>query len=97
MDPVVELIGVSRRYGASGPLALEDVSFAYLRYGLSYRDVEELLSERGVVVDHVTVYRWVQRFTPVFAAPMRADTCFGAAGTQQSPARARRWHRPIRS
>ena len=34
----------------------------YLRYGLSYRDVEELLAERGIVVDHVTVYRWVQRF-----------------------------------
>ncbi len=31
----------------------------YLRYGLSYRDVEELLAERGVSVDHVTVYRWV--------------------------------------
>ena len=29
----------------------------YLRYGLSYRDVEELLAERGVTVDHVTVYR----------------------------------------
>ena len=28
-----------------------------LRYGLSYRDVEELLAERGVTVDHVTVYR----------------------------------------
>jgi transposase-like protein len=36
----------------------------YLRYGLSYRDVEELLVDRGVEVDHVTVYRWVQRFTP---------------------------------
>jgi IS6 family transposase len=33
----------------------------YLRYGLSYRDVEELLAERGIDVDHVTVYRWVQR------------------------------------
>ena len=31
----------------------------YLCYGLSYRDVEELLAERGVAVDHVTVYRWV--------------------------------------
>src|SRR5262249_14399366 len=31
----------------------------YLRYGLSYRDVEELLAERGVEVDHVTIYRWV--------------------------------------
>ena len=36
----------------------------YLRYGLSYRDVEDLLAERGLVVDHVTIYRWVQRFTP---------------------------------
>ena len=30
----------------------------YLRYGLSYRDVEELLAERGITVDHVTIYRW---------------------------------------
>ncbi|WP_433365057.1 IS6 family transposase [Actinoplanes sp. CA-142083] len=37
----------------------------YLRYGLSYRDVEELLAERGIEVDHVTVHRWVQRFTPL--------------------------------
>ncbi len=37
----------------------------YLRYALSYRDVEELLAERGIPVDHVTVYRWVQRFTPL--------------------------------
>jgi transposase, IS6 family len=37
----------------------------YLRYGLSYRDVEALLAERGVQVDHVTIYRWVQRFTPL--------------------------------
>jgi hypothetical protein len=36
----------------------------YLRYGLSYRDVEELLAERGIEVDHVTIYRWVHRFTP---------------------------------
>jgi len=35
----------------------------YLRYGLSYRDIEELLAERGVNVDHVTIYRWVQRST----------------------------------
>jgi IS6 family transposase len=37
----------------------------YLRYGLSYRDVEELLAERGIEVDHVRIYRWVQRFTPL--------------------------------
>jgi hypothetical protein len=36
----------------------------YLRYGMSYCDVEKLLARRGVEVDHVTVYRWVQRFHP---------------------------------
>src|SRR5881628_2518 len=44
----------------------------YLRFGLSYRDVEELLAERGIEVDHVTVYRWVQRFTPLLAEAARA-------------------------
>jgi IS6 family transposase len=43
----------------------------YLRYGLSYGDVEELLAERGMDVDHVTVYRWVQRFTPEFVEAAR--------------------------
>jgi IS6 family transposase len=43
----------------------------YLRFGLSYRDVEELLVERGIAVDHVTVYRWVQRFTPLLADAAR--------------------------
>lgn len=37
----------------------------YLRYGLSYRDLGELLAERGIEVVHVTLYRWVQRFTPL--------------------------------
>jgi len=44
----------------------------YLRFGLSYRDVEELLAERGVEVDHVSIYRWVQRFAPDFAEAARA-------------------------
>jgi len=44
----------------------------YLRFGLSYRDVEELLAERGVDVDHVSIYRWVQRFAPEFAEAARA-------------------------
>ena len=46
----------------------------YLRYGLSYRDLEELLAERGIEVDHVTVYRRVQRFNPLLidaARPVR--------------------------
>ncbi len=36
----------------------------YLRFSLSYRDVQELLTERGVEVDHSTIWRWVQRFAP---------------------------------
>jgi transposase-like protein len=43
----------------------------YLRFALSYRDVEELLAERGIEVDHVTVYRWVLRFTPLLADAAR--------------------------
>jgi transposase-like protein len=43
----------------------------YLRFGLSYRDVEELLAERGVEVDHVTAYRWVLRVAPLLADAAR--------------------------
>ena len=52
----------------------------YLRFGLSYRDVEELLAERGVEVDHVTVYRWVRRFAPLLAEAARPRRR-GRAGT----------------
>jgi transposase, IS6 family len=36
----------------------------YLRYALSYRDLEEMMLERGLRVDHTTIYRWVQRYAP---------------------------------
>ena len=36
----------------------------YLRFGLSYRDLEEILEEHGVFLDHITIFRWVIRFTP---------------------------------
>ena len=36
----------------------------YLRYSLSYRDLEEMMRERGLTVDHTTIYRWVQRYAP---------------------------------
>jgi hypothetical protein len=52
----------------------------YLRHNLSYRDVEELLVEHGVEVDHVTVYRWVVRFTPLLADAARL--CRHAVGTR---------------
>jgi transposase-like protein len=45
----------------------------YLRFNLSYREVDELLVERGVEVDHVTVYRWVQRFAPLLADAARSS------------------------
>src|ERR1700719_5106143 len=43
----------------------------YLRFSLSYRDVEELLGERGLSVDHVTVWRWVQRYAPAIQRRLR--------------------------
>jgi transposase-like protein len=52
----------------------------YLRFGLSYRDVEELPAERGVEVNHVSVYRWVLRFTPVVAEAARP--CRYAVGSR---------------
>jgi transposase, IS6 family len=36
----------------------------YLRYALSYRDLEEMMAERGLSVDHTTIFRWVQRYAP---------------------------------
>jgi transposase-like protein len=36
----------------------------YLRYSLSYRDLEEMMAERGLSVVHTTIYRWVQRYAP---------------------------------
>jgi hypothetical protein len=43
----------------------------YLRFSLSYRDLEELLAERGVHSDHVTVWRWVQRYAPELQQRLR--------------------------
>jgi transposase, IS6 family len=45
----------------------------YLRFSLSYRDVEELLAERGLHADHVTVWRWVQRYTPQLERRLRSE------------------------
>jgi transposase-like protein len=36
----------------------------YLRYALSYRDLEEMIAERGLSVDHTTIFRWVQHYAP---------------------------------
>lgn len=41
------------------------------RYGISYRDLEQMMAERGVVVDHSTIYRWVQRHAPEMERRLR--------------------------
>jgi hypothetical protein len=43
----------------------------YLQFPVSYRDLEVMLADRGVVVDHTTMYRWVQRFAPELEKRMR--------------------------
>src|SRR5271168_4766188 len=53
----------------------------YLRFSLSYRDVEELLAERGLHADHVTVWRWVQR-----------NACDGTDGQRNAPAKGHQDH-----
>ena len=43
----------------------------YCRYGVSYRDLEQMMGERGVEVDHLTIYRWVQRYAPEMEKRLR--------------------------
>ena len=45
----------------------------YLRYSLTYRDLEEMMAERGLSVDHVTIWRWVQRYAPVLNQRIRRE------------------------
>ncbi|ASF46364.1 IS6 family transposase [Methylovulum psychrotolerans] len=54
--------------------------FFYVRYGVSYRDLEEILAERGVTVDHATLNRWVVRYSPLIAlaAKSRKRTVVGS-------------------
>ena len=43
----------------------------YCRYGISYRDLEQMMCERGVLVDHSTIYRWVQKHAPEIEKRLR--------------------------
>ena len=43
----------------------------YCKYGISYRDLEEMMIERGIEVDHTTLYRWVQRYAPEIEKRLR--------------------------
>src|SRR6187397_311682 len=53
------------------PLILQAVSW-YLRYSLSYRDIEELFRERGLAVDHSTLNRWVLTYAPRIERRLRS-------------------------
>ena len=46
--------------------------FFYVRYAVSYRDLEEILAERGVNIDHATLNRWVVKYSPLIAAKAQA-------------------------
>lgn len=46
--------------------------FFYVRYAVSYRDLEEIMAERGVAVDHATLNRWVVKYAPLIAATAQA-------------------------
>jgi len=56
----------------------------YCRYGISYRELQEMLTERGVPVNHTTLYRWVQRYAPEIEKRLR--------WAWRNPGRSHRWH-----
>ena len=45
----------------------------YGRYGVSYRDPEQMMGERGVLVDHSTIFRWVQKYAPEIEKRLRPE------------------------
>jgi putative transposase len=53
------------------PEIIHQAIWLYLRFTLSYRDVEDLLAERGILVSYETVRRWVNHFGPMVAAQLR--------------------------
>jgi putative transposase len=53
------------------PEIIQRAIWLYLRFTLSFRDVEDLLAERGILVSYETVRRWVNHFGPMIAADLR--------------------------
>src|SRR5438093_4026931 len=53
------------------PEIIQHAVWLYLRFTLSFRDVEELLAERGIDVSHETIRRWVAVFGPIIARRLR--------------------------
>ena len=63
--PVLVMISVTECHFPK-PVIVHAMYF-YLRYSVSLKDLEEILAERGVVVDHATLSRWVVKFSPLVA------------------------------
>jgi putative transposase len=53
------------------PEIIQHAIWLYFRFTLSFRDVEDLLAERGIIVSYETVRRWVNHFGPMIAAELR--------------------------
>jgi transposase-like protein len=64
------------------PAIIQHAVWLYLRFTLSFRDVEDLLAERGITVSYETIRRWVAHFGPIFARRLRV----------RRPAPTGRWH-----
>jgi transposase-like protein len=65
------MIALSYRRHRFPGLVIQHAVWLYLRFTLSYRDVEELLAERGLEISYETIRRWVLKFGPVFARRLR--------------------------
>src|SRR5450631_3258670 len=75
------------RYFNSSPEVIHMVVMMYVKYPLSLRNVEDLLSERGIDISHETVRFWWNRFGPMFAAEIRRTRMARMRGYRQW-----RWH-----
>src|SRR5689334_10918939 len=73
---------LSYRRHRFSPEIIQQAIWLYLRFTLSYRDVEELLAERGIEISYETVRRWVLKFGPVIARRLR----------RRRPQPSDRWH-----
>jgi transposase-like protein len=73
---------ISYRRHRFPPVIIQHAVWLYLRFTLSYRDVEELLAERGLDITYETVRCWVLKFGPVIARRLR----------RCRPRPSKRWH-----
>jgi putative transposase len=64
------------------PVIIQHAVWLYLRFTLSFRDIQDLLAERGIIVSHETIRRWVAHFGPLYARRLRS----------MRPAPTGRWH-----